>query len=141
MRRVAAASDAVSQPRRVVADATASAAAVLKATSCSVTSTGVVRALWAEWVAGRADLTSDVAGNPGTTCDMSGSLRMVGGSDGESQLRYEQREAPRDTQYLIQIDEIQLFFAPYAKRKFPMRLLVHESRAARWSPSSNSRGL
>jgi hypothetical protein len=131
MRRVAAASVAVSQPRRVVADGTASAAAVLKAISCSVTNTGVVRTLWAEWVAGTADPPSDVAGNPVITCDMSGSLGMVGGSDGSHSFgmtKENHHETPNSSSRLMRFS---CSFAPDAKRKLPMRLLTRQSRAAR----------
>jgi hypothetical protein len=141
MRRVAAASVAVTQPRRVVADGTASAAAVLNATSCSVTSTVVVQILWAEWVAGRADLTSDVAGNPATTYDVSGFLRMVGDSDRDHNFGMNKEnhlETPNSSSRLMRFS---CCLAPDANRKLPMRLLTSKSRSARWSPSSNSRGL
>jgi hypothetical protein len=42
---------------------------------------------------------------------------MGGGSDGESPLPYAQRKTPRDTQYLIQMDEIQFVLCAGRKAK------------------------
>ena len=72
MRPIAALSVAPSRRRRIVVGGTDIAAAVLNATSCSVTRTCVVPR-WVEPSADGADPTSGVAVDPGGNCDI---LRM-----------------------------------------------------------------